>query len=192
MLLARYGLAALFLGAGVEGEAVVVSGGLLAHHGAFPLPAAMAAAAAGSCIVDQLWFFAGRHFRNHRWVARARAKPAFARALGVLERHPRWFIFGFRWVYGFRTVSPIAIGTSGIPARTFVPINIAAAIVWACTFTLVGYLAGHAFERLMGRYRPSGQALAIGIAVGVAVLILAGLVHWRRTRRPAGTTTDML
>ena len=80
-IVAKYGLAALFAGAALEGEAAVVAGGVLAHQQYFPLWAAMIAAATGSFCADQAWFFAGRRMRDHRWVAAARARPAFARAL---------------------------------------------------------------------------------------------------------------
>ncbi|WP_375403439.1 hypothetical protein [uncultured Sphingomonas sp.] len=54
-LVARYGLLALFLGAGIEGETTATLGGVFAHRGSFPLPAAMAAAG-GSFAADQILF----------------------------------------------------------------------------------------------------------------------------------------
>ena len=47
-LVAKYGLLAILLGAGVEGEAVVVTGGVLAHRGLVPLIPACICAAVGS------------------------------------------------------------------------------------------------------------------------------------------------
>lgn len=184
LLVARYGLPALLLGSGIEGEAVVVAGGLLAHQGLIPLPGAMAAAALGSFAADQAWFAIGRRFREHRWVAKARSKPAFARALAALERHPIGFIFAFRFIYGLRTVSPIAIGTTQVWARTFLAVNAVAALVWGVAFTTVGYLFGNTFERLVGRLHPHGRELwwiVAGLVVAGAV-IGAG-VHWWRRRR---------
>lgn len=187
-LVARYGLGALFVGAGLEGEAVVVAGGLLAHQGLFPLAGACVAAACGSFAADQAWFAVGRRFRNHRWVEKARGKAAFAKALAALERHPVGFIFAFRFIYGFRTVSPIAIGTSEVRARLFLLINAGAAIVWGITFSLVGYLFGNAFERLVGRLRPHGHKLWWIVAGLVAAGLVVGAVHWWRGRRQVAGT----
>ncbi len=178
-LVQHYGLVALFVGAGLEGEAAVIAGGLLAHQGLIPLPGAMAAAAAGSFTADQGWFTVGRRLREHRWVARLRAKPAFARALHALERHPRGFIFAFRFIYGLRTVSPIAIGTSRVPQRLFLPVNAAAAAIWGVVFTTIGYLFGDAFERFVGRLHPHGRVLWAVVVAG----LLLGLWHWHRGRR---------
>lgn len=180
-LVARYGLAALFLGAGLEGETAVVAGGLLAHRGLFPLAGAMAAAAAGSFVADQCWFFAGRHFRDHRWVRKAHDKPAFAKAIGFLRRHPIGFIFAFRFIYGFRTISPIAIGTTDVPLRLFVPVNLASAIIWGVIFTTIGYLFGHGFERMIGKLQPDTHTLIIALAAVIAIVGAAlGLRWWRR------------
>ena len=182
-LVARYGLGALVVGAGLEGEAVVIAGGLLAHQGVVPLSGAMAAAALGSFAADQAWFAIGRRFRDHRWVRKAREKAAFARALAALERHPIGFIFAFRFIYGFRTVSPIAIGTSAVKARTYLAVNAPAAILWAVTFSAVGYLFGNAFERLVGRLHPHGAKLWWIVAGLVAAGMVVGALHWWRRKR---------
>ena len=184
-LLARYGLPALFLGAGLEGETVVVAGGLMAHAGLVSLPAAMAAAAAGSCLADQLFFLIGRRFREHRLVHWIKAKPAFARAMAWLERYPIGFIFAFRFLYGLRTVSPFAIGTTQVATRTFVMVNIVAAIVWGVTFTAIGYAFGHRFEAWMARVRPSGHTILLVVAGIVAAAVLAHIGRWAWRRRRA-------
>ncbi|RDE06978.1 DedA family protein [Sphingomonas aracearum] len=178
-LLARYGLLAILVGAGIEGEAVVIAGGVLAHRGLVPLWGAMLCAAAGSCIVDQAWFLAGRRLRDNRRVAAIRAKPAFARALGLLERHPTVFVLGFRFVYGMRTVSPIAIGTSRVPARRFVPLNALAAAIWGCLFTLLGYWFGNFLDPLLHRLIGRPHVLALV----AATLAIAGAAFWLLRRR---------
>ena len=173
-LILRYGLIAILLGAGIEGEAVVVTGGVLAHRGLVPLWPACLCAAVGSCAIDQAWFALARRFRDNRWVARARAKPAFAKALRLLERHPTAFILAFRFIYGLRTVSPIAIGTSHVPARKFVPLNMLAAAIWGPAFTLIGYWFGAAIDPVLDRVL--GKAHIVALAI-VAVLALAVLVQ---------------
>ena len=182
-LVQQYGLVALCVGAGLEGEAVVVAGGLLAHQGLFPLPGAMVAASLGSFVADQGWFAAGRRLRDRPWVARVRARPAFARALAMLERYPRGFIFAFRFIYGFRTISPIAIGTTRVRARTFLLVNAVAAAAWGIVFSAVGYLFGREFEAWVGRLHPHGWKLWWIVAGLVAAGLVVGAIHWLRARR---------
>ncbi len=178
-----YGLLAIILGAGFEGEAAVVAGGLIAHAGLVSLPGAMAAASVGSCLADQLFFIIGRHYRGSRIARWAHGKPVFARALAWVERYPIGFIFAFRFIYGFRTISPFAIGTTSVPGRLFVVVNIVAAIVWGCSFTAIGYFFGREFEAVLARYQPSGRTLAMIGAGLAAVLALAVVARWAWRRR---------
>ena len=190
-IIAHYGLPALFVGAGIEGETVVVTGGIFVRHGLLPLGGAMVAAATGSFVADQLLFTLGRRFRDHPRVQRITARPGFARAIRMLERHPTGFIFAFRFIYGLRTVSPIAIGTSHIDRYRFVLLNAVAAAIWGTVFTTAGYLFGEAIERAFGRVR-SITHLWPAIVVIVAVAAFAALiVHRRRSiTRPSTSTPE--
>ncbi len=172
ILIARYGLAALFLGAGLEGETMVVLGGIMVQRGTFPFVGAVLAAAAGSFVADQLFFAGGRRFRDHPRVRRVSARPAFARALRAFDRHPTLFVFAFRFLYGLRTVSPVAIGTTRLPTARFMALNGTAALVWATMFVSIGYWFGHGLAAAIGRWLPSWQVLAGGgIAVAAALVV---------------------
>ena len=181
-IVARWGVAAVFAGAMLEGETAVIAGGLIAHQGLVAWPLAVAAAALGSFLADQFFFAAGRRYRDRPFVQRWTHKRAFAKALQLLERYPTGFIFAFRFLYGFRTVSPVAIGTSQVPASTFVVINAAAAIVWAALFTALGYWFGEAVTEVAGRLRPSRHTLLMGVAVLSGGFAMFQLVRWWRNR----------
>ena len=170
-IILRYGVVAIFLGAGIEGEPFALAGGILAHRHWLSVPSAALAAIGGSCLVDQLWFHLGRHFRQSRVVRGVTQRSAFARALALIERHPVWFVLLFRFAYGLRAVAPVAIGASRLPAALFVPLNIVAAILWGTLLTALGYAFGPAFEAAEARY---GTGLAIAtVLLSVLVLTLA-------------------
>ncbi len=177
--ISQYGLAAIFLGAAFEGETSVVTGGLLAHQHMLPLVGSTAAAVTGSFFADQLFFFAGRHYRDTKRVRRIAEKPAFAKALDTLDRHPTVFILGFRFLYGLRTISPIAIGTSHIPARTFVVLNAISALVWGVVFTAIGYVFGDGLIELVDKVMPKQKLVGVAILVAVAALVIAAIRVWR-------------
>ncbi|WP_159978926.1 MULTISPECIES: DedA family protein [unclassified Novosphingobium] len=187
-IITEYGLVGLALGAGLEGETVVVIGGLMTHRGILPFWPSVAAAAAGSFLADQLFFLLGRRFREHRFVRGLQRRPAFARALTAFNRHPVLFVFAFRFLYGLRTVSPLAIGTTLLSARKFLAINAAAAIVWALVFVTVGHWFGQAIEAEFGRIKSLehlvGGALAIAAIIGIAVLLV------RKNRAAGSSKTD--
>jgi membrane protein DedA with SNARE-associated domain len=171
MLIIRYGVVAILLGAGIEGEPFALAGGVLVHSGWMPWWEATGAAILGSCLVDQLWFHLARHFRSSRPVTRIARRPAFARTIILLEQHPAWFVLLFRFAYGLRAVAPVAIGMSRISKRLFVPLNFTAAVVWGSLFTAFGFALGPVAERLAQRF---GTELAVGVAaVSLGVLAFA-------------------
>lgn len=184
-IVARFGLWALFLGAGLEGETAVVTGGVLAHQGLLPWQGAVVAATSGSLLADQLLFAAGRRYRDRAFVRRMTARPAFARALSAFERRPVSFILAFRFLYGLRVVSPVAIGTSRVPFRLFLPLNALAAAVWATLFTFIGYRFGDGLAALLGRFKPGGGTVALIGAAAVAAALVAAWVLRRRARTRA-------
>jgi membrane protein DedA with SNARE-associated domain len=171
-MIVRYGLLAIFVGAGIEGEPFALAGGVLAHRHWFSPLAVALASISGSCCVDQLWFHLSRHYRYSRLVQRVAQRPAFARSLALIERHPVWFVLLFRFAYGLRAVAPVAIGASRLSSGVFVPLNVVAAIVWGSLFTALGYWIGPQFEAAEARYGTSIALATVGLSVLVLVLAL--------------------
>ena len=59
-LVESYGYAAVFVGSLLEGETVVIMGGLAAHAGYLELPWVIAVAFSGGFLGDQIYFYLGR------------------------------------------------------------------------------------------------------------------------------------
>lgn len=180
--LRHYGPIGIFLGAGFEGQTALIVGGLLARQHILNLWLVLACATAGSGLVDHLLFVAGRSFRTHRWVERATRQAAFAKALGFIERYPTGYILTFRFIFGLRIASPIAVGVSQIPTWRFAVLNVLGAVIWATTFTLLGFVFGEAVHSFLGHGHHAGR-WTLAAAGGVIVLVLliwAGRSLWRR------------
>ena len=168
-LISHYGVVAVFFGAAFEGETAVFLGGIFAHRHLISYWQAATAAVFGSFLVDQIWFFAGRYANRLAFVQRFMRTAAAARVNQLLEAHPTGFILAFRFIYGMRTVSPVMIGLTSVPASRFMALNFIAATVWGVLITTIGYLFGHAVEMLLGRLRLHIH-LIIGVAIGLAVV----------------------
>ncbi len=185
-LISQYGVLAVFLGAAFEGETAVFLGGVFAHRHFMSWWEAATAAAIGSFAADQAWFFAGRYANRLALVQRFLKTDAAQKVSQLLEAHPTGFILAFRFIYGMRTVSPIAIGLSSVPALRFVILNFIAAVVWAVMITTIGYLFGNAVEMLFGRLKLHLHML---IAIAAIAVILAALAYVIRRQMRGGSAT---
>jgi membrane protein DedA with SNARE-associated domain len=191
-LIARYGYAAVLVGTFLEGETILVLGGLAAKLGLLELRYVMLAGFVGSAFGDQLFYFMGRHWGGRILGRFPAMKARIGPALRLLHRHQIPFILTFRFIYGVRSVSSFAIGLSGIRPRVFVWLNLIAAAIWAVAVGGAGYLFGHALEAFLGRV-DKYQPYVLGGAAALGVLFWIGHLLWskRRARRAAdGVTTN--
>lgn len=170
-LIENYGYAALIIGTFLEGETILVLGGVAAKLGYLKLPWVIAAAFAGSLCGDQLLFYLGRY--RGQWVLNR--LPAWRqradRVRLILERHRVPIIIGFRFVYGFRTITPFVLGMSRVPALEFTVLNIISAASWAAAFGSLGYAFGKGVELILGDIRHYEKEI-------LAVVLLAGISIW--------------
>jgi membrane protein DedA with SNARE-associated domain len=180
-----YGPVAIALWAAFEGETAAIAGGVMAHRGMMPPWAAFLAIAIGAFCADEIFFQLGRRFRDRPFVIHARQKPAFARAMGFIERYPDAYILAFRFLYGLRTVSPIALGLTQVPFRRFLTLNIIACLIWSAIFTTVGFLFGPAVDRMLAALVPYKTQLMIAFPIPGTCFVLWLL--WRRRQRRLAT-----
>lgn len=182
-LLLQLGAFAILLGAGFEGETAAVAGGILAHNGLIAPWQAVLATAAGAFIADEIFFLLGRRFRDRPFVQRARQRPTFARAVAFIERYPDGYILAFRFLYGLRVVSPIALGLTNVRYRRFAILNAIAALLWASVYTAIGYAFGPAFEAFLAMLAPWKTPILIALPIPGTCFILWQLWKWRQRRR---------
>jgi len=177
---AAYGYPALLAGTFVEGETIVIAAGFAAHQGYMKLWLVMLAAFAGSLAGDQVYFFIGRlkgkPFLEKRPVWRAKAM----RVSRLVDRHSTWIMLLFRFMYGFRTVTPLVIGASRISVYRFLALNAAGALIWVVAFSCIGFLFGAAAENIFREARKIEGWLALAI-LGAGALVWA--IYFLRRKR---------
>jgi membrane protein DedA with SNARE-associated domain len=170
-LVTHYGYIALLIGTFLEGETILVIGGLLAHRGYLELPYVIASAFAGTFFGDQLYFYIGRikgkKFIDSRplWQAKSR------RVLALLEKHQTLLILGFRFIYGIRTVTPFVLGSIGISPLRYLLLNICGALLWAMAIGILGFYFGQALELVIGEVKRYEKAV-------IATLLFLSAVIW--------------
>jgi membrane protein DedA with SNARE-associated domain len=179
-LVSTYGYAALLIGTFFEGETILIIGGFFARLGYLKLLLVIIASFTGTLISDQLFFFLGR-MKGQKFLLR---RPAWQSRLETIhkymESHKNLVILGFRFMYGFRTITPFVIGMSNIKAKYFIILNVIGALVWAIVIGTGGYLFGLTLEKVIGNIRHYEQEVLLIIA-GAGAFIW--IFHFYRRRK---------
>lgn len=170
-LIRNYGYWAILIGTFLEGETILILGGLAAHMGFLELPWVAATAFAGSFTGDQLYFYIGRRFGPGIIARRLSWQESAEKVYRHLRRHQNLLILSFRFFYGLRNVTPFAVGAAGISRQRFFILNLIGAAVWAVAFGAAGYVSGEVFRLLLDDF----QRYQIYILLG---LIIAGFLFW--------------
>jgi membrane protein DedA with SNARE-associated domain len=170
-----YGYYAVFVFACIEGEIAVLTAGFLCRQEMLSLKLVMLFAFLGTLITEQCLFFVGRIYglkfleRHPTVFKRADA------ALEFLKKYDAAFIFGSRFIYGIRNISPIIIGTAKIPPLKFSALNVPAAFIWSVVVAGAGYLFADVLE--------SAKENLKYVQIGALAILCAALAFFFYKRR---------
>jgi len=178
-----------FLWTALEGETFVIFAGLAAQKGMLNFWLLFIAAWLGTFCGDQIFFLAGRYFGVRILNHLPKLKPPVDRSLGWLERHAVAFILAYRFMYGIRNISGVAIGMSQIRWQKFAVWNGIAALIWAATFAGFGYLfgdvIGHMHHKSQVVEESVRQILLTGLGLFILIIVFRMLIIWIQKHRRA-------
>src|SRR5919106_307079 len=164
---------AAFIGLAVPGETAVVVGGVVAERGGVELVPLIGlvwfAAAAGDLVSFLLGRRLGRPFLERHGARLQLGPERLARVDRFYARHGGKAVLLGRFTGLIRAVSPFIAGASGLALRRFVAWSMAGALLWAATFTLVGY----GFSESFAESGETAARLGAGGVLGIALVLLA-------------------
>lgn len=179
LYLALFGLAVIdafvFL---APSELLVLSAGSFAAAGQADPVLVVISAAIGAMVGDHLSYEIGRTggARLSRFVPSSlRVSTVFVRAGELLARRGGVVLLGARYVPGGRTAVTFAAGANGYPRRRFFLFDLAAALLWATYYCVLGYIGAAAFG--------GNPWLGIAVGVGMAAVAAGGISLASRVRR---------
>jgi membrane protein DedA with SNARE-associated domain len=145
----HWGYLILLIGTFLEGETILIIAGMAAARGILNVHLAVFVAFVGTLAGDQCVFLLSR-FKG-RWLL-AKLGPRRAgidRVLVLLEKNCFWLLLTFRFMYGLRNVTSIAVGLSRISLRLFMALNTLGALIWAISFGYGGFFFGKSLIRVI-------------------------------------------
>ena len=169
-LIIEYGYIILFLWSILEGEMGLIMGGILCHTGDMNLYIAIFIAGLGGFTGDQIYFYIGRYNKDYIQRKLYKQRRKFALAHLLLLKHGWPLIFVQRYMYGLRTIIPMAIGLTKYSAKKFAIINLISAWCWAAITIIPAYIFGKEILEMIGIAKEYWY-LAIPIAFGFIIFI---------------------
>jgi membrane protein DedA with SNARE-associated domain len=143
-LFAQYGYLVLIFGSLADGTPIMLFGGFAAHRGWLELiPFVILAGAVGNFAAATAWFFGVRAIGEKILTRRPEWAAQVAKVRAQLDRWGGPVILGVRFLPGIATAGLIAVALSDISAVRFLVLNAIAAVLWATSFGVLGYLVGH-------------------------------------------------
>lgn len=140
--LKEYGYIVLFAWSILEGELGLIMAGIMSHTGDMILAIALIVGALGGFIGDQIYFYIGRFNKSYIHTKLRSQRRKFAIAHLLLKKYGWPIIFFQRYMYGMRTVIPMAIGLTKYSGRQFALINLISAFFWATLTIIPAYYYG--------------------------------------------------
>jgi membrane protein DedA with SNARE-associated domain len=128
---------------------------------------------------DQTWFRVGRHYGPVFLARHPRFQKHHGRAESLLQRWGGWFVIGFRFVVGIRTVTPLLLGTTSYPATRFLVLNVVGCAIWSSAISAAGYFLGAGIKTIFERAGRIEELALAAIAV-LALLFVVTRAWWMR------------
>jgi len=170
--LKEYGYIVLFVWSILEGEMGLVMAGILSHTGDMSLPLSIAVAGFGGFVGDQIYFYIGRFNKSYIHDKLRSQRRKFAIAHVLLKKYGWPIIFVQRYMYGMRTVIPMAIGLTKYSARHFAFINFISAIFWATMTIIPAYFYGDELLNLLAWIKSHWY-----LAIPLIIVIVSTIVY---------------
>ncbi|MFT4625925.1 MAG: membrane protein DedA with SNARE-associated domain [Myxococcota bacterium] len=178
-LIEEYGYLAIFLASMVEGEVVQASAGIAARAGLIDWRLGVLAGAAGCFSATQTYFWFGRLAAERILAKRPTLAPQVERVRGLLSRYGIALFVFYRFMYGLRTVTPLALGMSGVGPARFAVVDGLSWLVWFAVVSSLGFTMGEVVLEWVAWGTAYAAALPL-LLVGGGLLWLT--VRWWRSR----------
>ena len=174
------------LGLPVPEDAVLLTGGFLAHRGLIQYPITLAVSFVGVITGDCSLYFLGRHFGTgllrYFGLSHPGSQRSIVRMRKFMDRHGHRAVFYARFLAGLRALVYLSAGSLGVPISRFLMYDLLGAVISVPLVVSLGYLFGNQIEQIL--HYIGGIQRALLIIAGLSVLIW--LTRLLVTSKPPG------
>ncbi len=141
--LATYGYIGLFLYSLGGGFVALVGAGVLSFMGKMDLSLSIMIAFFANSIGDVLLFYMARYQKSTMMEGLKKHRRKLALAHVMMKKYGSWIILIQKFVYGIKTLIPIAIGLTKYDFKRFAILNVISAAIWALSIGIGSYYSGN-------------------------------------------------
>ena len=167
-----------------EGEMVMISSVIAAHHGYLNIWVVIIIGIIGTYTSDCFYFFLGRKKGREWLLKKRRIKGKISLVDRQIEKYPVLIFIIYRFLYGFRTIIPLVIGATSTRTSKFLLFVGLSTLIWAATFCTIGYIFGEVIKSRLSHIEHIEKYIIGAIALAGILLILLNQLRKRERTLP--------
>jgi membrane protein DedA with SNARE-associated domain len=167
-LIRDWGYIILFLYSFGGGFVALVVAGILSYSGELSIVISMLVAGVANFIGDQFLFTLARQNKSYAKEMMQKHKRKIALAHVMMRKYGSWVVFLQKYIYGIKTLIPLAMGLTKYDAKKFIFFNILASTLWALVVGLSAFMLGEIIYTYIEEFKTYGIAVVAIILLSVA------------------------
>ena len=160
-LIKDWGYIVLFLYSFGGGFLALAVAGVLSYAGDLNIYITLIVAGSANFIGDQFLFFLARNNKDYAKKMMGKHKRKIALAHLMMRKYGSIVVFLQKYIYGIKTLIPLAMGLTKYDARKFTLFNIFATIIWALVVGISSYMLGELVYTYADQFKTYGIAFVI-------------------------------
>lgn len=133
------------------GMVAIIAAGILSSTGNLNVIICILIASVSNTIGDSILFYLGRYNKKDIFSHFKTQRRNFALAQILIKKYGDFIIFIQKFIYGVKTIVPIAMGLSKYDFKKFTVLNIISSIIWSFIMFFLGYFSGEAIKNFYDR-----------------------------------------
>jgi len=169
-LIRDWGYIILFLYSFGGGFLALVVAGILAFSGELNIFLVIIVAGAANFVGDQFLFTIARKNKTQAKQMMQKHRRKIAMAHLMMRKYGSWVIFLQKYIYGIKTLIPLAMGLTKYDYKKFILFNIFATALWAIFIGMASYMMGDLVYTYIEEFKTYGLVFVALILVTVFFL----------------------
>jgi len=170
-LIREWGYVVLFLYSFGGGFLALAVAGVLSYTGDLNIVASIIVAGSANFIGDQFLFTLARNNKSYAKNMMGKYGRKVALAHLLMRRYGSPVVFIQKYIYGIKTLIPLAMGLTKYSTKKFTVFNACATVIWALVVGYASYYMGEVILNMADEFKIYGVALVVAIILGVTYYI---------------------